>query len=405
MNDKKKNSKNQIVFKRHMFWNYFCRPIGFLLALIKHYKRKEIFKMKKGESYIVLSNHQGSLDGIFLPYTFSRHLYAVLTDTFMSKGWVAKLLKHQFGIIGKKKGAVDVKANMEMIRCVKEGGSLLIFPEGNRSYAEFQFDMTDGLAKFVRFFNKPIVLFNFHGAMGSDPRFGRKTRKGPYYGEVKRVLEPDEIKDWSNEKLTEVIKENLKVYDSESGDLYKSNKRAEYLERMLFVCPKCGKVETLYSKGNYVYCKECGLKVEYTEDLHLRSDDPDFKFSRLVDWYDYQIRFVKNLKVGEGVIFKSGNAKLYISKPNKKRKLVANGPVELTEKTIKFAEKTIDIHEIEIASPINGTNFNFSTSTDDYYVKGDARFNPLKFVLMFNKLDTKMRNSGADIYYNLESRN
>lgn len=387
-----------------MFWNYFCRPIGFLLALLKHYKRKEIFKMKKGESYIVLSNHQGSLDGVFLPYTFSRHLYAVLTDSFLSKGWIAKLLKHQFGIIGKKKGAVDLKANMEMIRCVKEGGSLLIFPEGNRSYAEFQFDMTDGLAKFVRFFNKPIVLFNFHGAMGSDPRFGRKTRKGPYYGEVKRVLQPDEIKDWSNEKLGEVIKENLKVYDSDSGDLYKSNKRAEYLERMFFVCPKCGKIETLYSKGNYLYCEECGLKVEYTEDLHLKSDEPDFKFSRLVDWYNYQLDFVKNYKVSGGEIFHDEFAKLFISRPGKKRKLIAKGPVVLDEKFLKFPGKTIDIAEIEIASPINGTNFNFSTKDEDYLVKGKGRFNPLKYVLMFNRLDTKMKINKVDIYYNLESR-
>ena len=387
-----------------MFWNYFCRPIGFLLALLKHYKRKEIFKMKKGESYIVLSNHQGSLDGVFLPYTFSRHLYAVLTDSFMSKGLIAKLLKYQFGIIGKKKGAVDLKANMEMIRCVKEGGSLLIFPEGNRSYAEFQFDMTDGLAKFVRFFNKPIVLFNFHGAMGTDPRFGRKTRKGPYYGEVKRVLEPEEIKDWSNEKLTEVIKENLKVYDSESGNLYKSNKRAEYLERMFFVCPKCGKIETLYSKGNHLYCKECGLKVEYTEDLHLKSDNPDFKFSRLVDWYNYQLDFVKNYKTSGGEIFHDEFAKLFISRPGKKRKLIAKGPVVLDEKFLKFPGKTIDIAEIEIASPINGTNFNFSTKDEDYLVKGKGRFNPLKYVLMFNRLETKMKINKADIYYNLESR-
>ncbi len=397
--------KNQIVYPRHMFWNRFYRPIAFLLARSRHYKRKTFFRMKKGESYVVLSNHQGGLDGILLPYSFSRHLYGVLTDSFMSIGFAAKLFKYQFGIIGKKKGAVDLKANMDMLRCIKEGGSLLIFPEGNRSYAEFQFDMTDGLGKFLRFFNKPIVLFNFHGGMGSEPRFARKRRKGPFYGEVKRVLEPEEYKDWSDEKLTEVIKENLKVYDSDSGDLYKSNRRAEYLERMFFVCPKCGKVETLYSRGNYIYCKECGLKVEYTEDLHFKSDDPEFKFKRLVDWYNYQIRFVKNYEVGDGVIFKRGKAKLYVSHSGEKRKLIAKGPVELTAKTIKFAGKTIDISEIEIASPINGTNFNFSTTNEDYLVKGDARFNPLKYVLMFNKLDTKMRNNKADIYYNLVERN
>ena len=400
-----KKSKNQIVFPRHMFWNHFYRPIVWLITKLKHYKRVGFLKMKKGESYIVLANHQTGLDGILIPYSFQRHLYGVLTDSFLSKGWVAKMFQHQLGLIGKHKGAVDIKANMDMMRCVREGGSLLIFPEGNRSYAEFQFTMTEGFAKFVRFFKKPIVLFNFHGGTGVDPRFAKSRRKGPFYGEIKRILQPEEYANWSDEELYKVIQEGLRVYDSESGHLYKSDERAEYLERMFFICPKCGKVETLYSEGNYFYCKECGLKVEYTEDLHLKSDDPEFKFSRLVDWYNYQIRWVKNYKVTGDIIFKTGEAELYISHPGKKRELVAKGPVELTAKTIKFAEKTIDIADIEIASPINGNNFNFSTSTEDYYVKGDPRFNPLKYIFMFNKLDTKMRDSKADIYYNLEERN
>ncbi len=401
-----KKNKNQIVFPRHMGWNHFYRPIVALIGFFKHYKRKGYLKMKKGESYIVLANHQTGLDGILLPYSFQRHLYGVLTDSFLSKGWVAKMFQHQLGLIGKHKGAVDIKANMDMMRCIREGGSLLIFPEGNRSYAEFQFTMTDGFAKFVRFFKKPIVLFNFHGGTGVDPRFAKSRRKGPFYGEIKRILQPEEYANWSDEELYKVIQENLRVYDSESGLLYKSKERAEYLERMFFVCPKCGKVETLYSKGNYFYCKECGLKVEYTEDLHLKSDDPEFKFTRLVDWYNYQIRWIKAFepKEDEEIFHDEEGAKLYISVPGKKRQLVAKGPVILTKNYIKFAEKTIDIHKIEIASPINGNNFNFSTEDEDYLVKGNDRFNPLKFVLMFNKLDTKMREKKADVYYNLVER-
>ena len=388
-----------------MFWNHFYRPIVKFIAFVKHYKYKSYLKMKKGESYIILSNHQTGLDGILLPLSFQRHTYGVLTDSFLSKGWIARLMQHQLGIIGKKKGAVDLKANMDMLRCVKEGGSLLIFPEGNRNYAEFQFTLTDGFAKFIRFFKRPIVLFNFHGGTGVDPRFAKSRRKGPFYGEIKRILQPEEYKDWNDEELYKVISDNLKVYDSDSGLLYKSKERAEYLERMLFVCPKCGKIETLHSEGNYLYCKECGLKVEYTEDLHLKSDDPDFKFSRLVDWYNFQVNWVKNFEYKDKEIFHDNEASLYISHRGKRRKLIAKGPVILTDKELKFAGKTIDISKIEIASPINGTNFNFSTNDDDYLVMGSKRFNPLKYVLMFNRLDTQMKIKNADVYYNLVERN
>jgi 1-acyl-sn-glycerol-3-phosphate acyltransferase len=291
-----------------------------------------------------------------------------------------------------------------MMRCLNEGGSLLIFPEGNRSYAEFQFTLTDGFSRFIKFFKKPVVLFNFHGGTGVDPRFANKRRKGPFYGEIKRILKYEEYKDWSDEELYRVVSENLKVYDSDSGEKYKSKARAEYLERMLFVCPKCGKVETLVSDGNYLYCKNCGLKVEYTEDLHLRSDDKDFKFKRLIDWYNFQIEFVRDCKILEGEILHENKAKLFVSHRGERRKLIAKGPVILTENYLKFSGKTIDIADIEIASPINGTNFNFSTGDEEYLVMGSERFNPLKYVLFFNKLNTKMKVNHADVYYNLDVR-
>lgn len=397
-------NKNQICKKRHSFWFAFHRPIILFIAWLKHYKIKSKYKIKKGESVVVLSNHQTDLDGLFAMLHFNKPVHALTTDSFKSKGLIAVIWNYMFGFIFKKKGALDLKANMDMIRCVKEGGSLLLYPEGNRTYAEFQFTFTDGFAKFIRFFKKTIVLINIHGGCGVYPRFAKNRRKGPYYGEIKKVLPYEEYKDLSDEELYKLIADNLRVYDSESGELYKSEERAEYLERMFFVCPKCGKIQTLRSEGNYLYCDSCGLKVEFTEDLKLRSDDPEFKFTKLIDWYNYQVRFVRDYKVTDAPIFTNDKAELYIERVGKKRKLISKGMVELTKDTISFGDIKFPLSEIEIASPISGTNFNFSTSDMDYLVIGSERFNPLKYVLMFNKLETKMKQNNADVYYNLVER-
>lgn len=399
-----KKNKNKIVFGRHTFWWNFYRPVVCFIALLRGYKNKSHLKMKKGESYIILSNHQTDMDGILLGLAFSRPFCGLTSDSFFSKGWQARMFKHQLGIIAKKKGVVDIKSNMDMIRCVKEGGSLLIFPEGNRTYAEFQFPFTDGFAKFVRFFKKPIVLFNIHGGNGCYPRFAGKKRKGPYYGEIKRILKPEEYENWSDEKLNEVIKDGLRVYDSESGEFYKSKRKAEYLERMLFVCPKCGKVQTLSSKGDHLTCSSCGLDVKFNEDLHLTSKDPEFKFNRLIDWYNFQINYIKNLEIKDGTILRDSNVTLYISNPGQKRKAIAKGDLTITKDKIKFVDKEFNVSDIEIASPISGTKFNFSTNDENYLVVGDDRFNPLKYVLLLNKLDSKMKLDKKDIYYTLEER-
>lgn len=396
--------KNKVVFKRHRFWWGFYRPVVWFISKIRGYKHTNRLKMKKGESYVILSNHQTSMDGVLIGASFSRPFCGLTSDSFFSKGWQAKMFKHQLGIIPMKKGTVDIKANMDMVRCIKEGGSLLIFPEGNRTYAEFQFPFTDGFAKFIRFFKKPIVLFNIHGGNGCYPRFGGKKRKGPYYGEIKRIIKPEEYDKWSDEKLHSVIQEGLKVYDSESGEFFKSKAKAEFLERMLFVCPKCGKIETLSSKGDHLTCSNCGLDIVFNEDLHLTSEDESFTFNKLLDWYNYQIRYVRDFEVTDKVIFTDKNVKLFISNPGKKRKLISDGKILLTKDKLIFESIEFNVADIEIASPINGTNFNFSTNDENYLVMGHERFNPLKYVLMFNRLDTKMKLNKTDIYYTLEER-
>ena len=93
--------KNQVVLKRHSFYRALVFPFIKLLTLLKHYKNKSHFKIKKGESYLILSNHQTDLDGIFIMLSFNKLLYAVATDTVMSNGFTSKLISHCFGLIPK----------------------------------------------------------------------------------------------------------------------------------------------------------------------------------------------------------------------------------------------------------------------------------------------------------------
>ena len=396
---------NSVVFKRHKFWNAFYRPVVTLISIFRGHKIGKKLKVRKGEQYIILSNHQTDMDGILFGLAYSGTYYGVTSDSFFSKGWQAKMFEHQLGIIAKKKGVLDIAANMKMMRCIKEGGSLLLYPEGNRTYAEFQFPFTEGFGKFVRHFNLPVAIFNVVGGTGCFPRFAGKKRKGPHYTTLKRVIKPEEYANWSDEEFEQVMKDELRVYDSELGYKYKSKAKAEYLERMFFVCPKCGKVQTLSSKGDHFTCSNCGLDVEYTEDLHLLSKDPEFKFSRLIDWYNYQIRFVKNYELSDKPIFKDENVTLYISNVGQKRQVISVGDLIMYKDRLVFGDKIFNVSDIEIASPISGTKFNFSTSDQNYLVVGDERFNPLKYVLMLHKVESKMKINNSDIYYKLEERN
>jgi hypothetical protein len=169
---------------------------------------------------------------------------------------------------------------------------------------------------------------------------------------------------------------------------------------MFFVCPVCKGTECLHSEGNYLSCS-CGLRVEYTEDLHLKSDHPKFTFTRMNDWYQYQKRWMREFEPKDNeIIFQDPDVKIYTSIPYKKRKLITKGKLTVTKDELNFNDVVkIPLKELKMASPISGIKFNFSTKEDSYFVVGHERFNPLKYVFLFHRLDTGMK--GNDIYYNI----
>lgn len=393
--------KNKIQVKVPL-WIHLLRPfIKFYYRRILHYKQKEKIIIPDNEPSIVLSNHVTDFDGIFLHCECNKFLYTISTDNvFNNKNY--KFLK-SLGMIAKRKGLTDIASTKEMMKVVMGGGSLLLFPEGNRSYAEFQFFISEGLIGFIKKFKLTIILHNIHGGFGVNPRFGNTRRKGPFYGEIKRVLKYDEYKDMSLEELTKIVRDNLKVYDSDSNIEYLSDQKAEYLERMFFVCPKCGKISSLRSEGNYIHCDSCGLSVEYTTKLKLRSDDKDFKFNRLVDWYDYQRKFLRELEIKDNeIIFEDDNVLLMKANPFQEKTEIGTGKLTLTNKKMKVGDVTFNVHDIEIASPMSGRNLIFTYQNNSYQIHGEERFNALKYVLIFNKLDTIMKELKTDDYYPIE---
>ena len=391
------------IFIKEPAWIAFLKPLARVFARIKWgYKLKGKYKAAEGENVLVLCNHQTDLDPVLVRLSFNRFLYTIATDNIFSDPKTVKWLT-RLGAVPKKKGIADLRSIFTMTSIANSGGSLLLFPEGNRSYAEFQFYIAENFGKLLKNLKCTIVLFNLHGGFGSYPRFGsKKRRKGPFYGEIKKVLKFEEYENMPIEELTQIVKENLWVNDADSGFSYKSNKKAEYLERMYFVCPKCGDIHSLKSEGNYLKCHNCGLEVEYTEKLTLKSKDPTFTWTKLIDWYEYQKQWVRDYQVEKGkIIFEDEDVTLTLSNPYQTKELLNQGKLILTDEQLSVGDTHFDLKDILIASPVSGRNLCLTIKDENYVIRGQERFNALKYVLMFNKLDTRMKKENLDKYFNI----
>lgn len=391
--------KKKIRIRRPLYQK-FLRVIDRIIIRSKGFRIKDKYKVEKGEKFVILCNHVTDYDPMVLALTVKPYFYVLSTDNIYStrftRFWLPRL-----GGVPKRKGKADVNSLKQMLYIASKGGSLVIFPEGNRSYGDFQYYIAPNFSSLMYKLKSTIIIYNIVGGFGSYPRFSKKRRKGPLYTKLRRVLKYDEYKDMDPKELNDIIVNNLKCFDIDTKNLYKSPAKAEYLERELFVCPKCGNISTLHSHKDHLTCEKCGLNVTYNEDLTLSSDDKDFKFTRLSQWYLYQKDFVKNMNIGDEIIFSDENVKMQTANPFEIRKKLAKGKMELTKDTLSVGNYKIDVKDIEIASPVSGRKLVLTVNGNNLQIKGTERFNALKYVLMFNRLDTRMKLEKVDDYFTL----
>lgn len=397
--NKKEARKNKYVKFRHKFFFATLRPIVRLIARKFRFKTKAV-KTEKGKNYLILSNHQSYFDPAFIALTIKKPIYFIASDALYSQKWYLRLLFYCFGPIKKRKGIADAACVRAVCRIAKEGGNICIFPEGERQWNDSVFHIEKSVVKLVRMLKLPLILYNFHGGYGVQPRWGKSLRKGKYTGEIREIIPYEEISKMSDDELYEKIVFSLKIIDSDSGELYKSESRAEYLERQLFVCPKCGALHMLHSHGNEITCDNCGLTVTYGENLRLTSPDPEFYFDKLIDWYEFQQRFVRDYEIGDGVLLMDENVGLY-DKTERERVLVATGKLTLTKDALKVGDYVLPTSEIYGGTAHDGDKISFGAGKRAYLIKGNERFNGIKYVLFFNRVCKQIESKGGDTHYGL----
>ncbi len=353
---------------------------------LKYHYRAEKSPLKKGPC-IVLSNHQATMDPFFIAKAFPFPLYYYASDDLFNVK-ASPLIKYLAAPIPKSKSVSDLKAVMISLRVLREGGSIGITPEGNRTLSGRMWEISPAVAKLVKTAKVPLVLFNLCGGFGTDPRWGEGLRRGTkFIGRVKRILYPEDFADMTEEELFEVIKTELDVDDTSSGERYKSRRRAEYIERALYMCPVCGKIGTIHSHGTKFGCISCKTEAEYTEDLKI--SPPVAGYSRIYEWFEWERKeIVQRALAGERI---SDGGILFRESVKLKRKIKLPGDTVSMDKDALVisgngSETHFPLAEIDAITALGRRKFNFYYRGKILQVKGKKRFCSIKYVHFFDGL-------------------
>jgi len=361
--------------------------------------RIEKYKGDKNRPVLVLFNHVTGYDQFFVSLAFRQHIYYVAMEDLFSNGFVSGLIRFLVGPIPIKKHTTDLKAMKDIVTCAKEGGSIGIAPEGNRTYSGRTCEMKRGITSMCKLLKMPVVLYHIDGGYGVWPRWGGR-RKGRIDCTIKRVLEPSEYLKWSDDELYDVIKKELSCDEARSDRIFKSRHSAEYLERAMYICPFCGFAE-FESKGDIIRCKSCDRKIRYGQNTELIGVGFDFPYRYVADWYDHQNEFVNGTLI---TVFKkesvfTDTAAIFDVKPAVSRKLIdRNARITLfgdrIEVTTSSGNIILPFDKIIGAACVGDNRLNVECDGKLYLIKGDKRFNPLKYVNFYYRYSNIKKGEG-----------
>lgn len=391
MENKKKKSKKWLKF-RHKVVHAILRYPVHLLCIVKYGIKITKYRDDKGKRpYLILYNHQTAFDQFFVGLAFKQPIYYLATEDIFSNGWVSSLIKYLVEPIPIKKQTTDIKAILNCMRVGKEGGSIAIAPEGNRTYSGETVYMSPAIASLARKLNMPVMLYRIEGGYGVQPRWSDGTRRGKMHSYVSRVIEPEEYKEMTDAELFEAIKAELYVNEAKVDGEYRSKHLVEYLERTIYYCPDCGLSE-FESEGDLIKCKKCGKTIRYLPTKELQGVNCKFPYRFVLDWYNAQSDFMNSLDLSpyyDKPIYRDRAVEVKEVVPSEKK--IPYGCADVTlygnRVELKINDDTISCHfdDCSTITVLGRNKLNIYHGGKIYQLKGGKRFCALKYVHIYNR--------------------
>lgn len=334
---------------------------------------------------LILMNHQTGFDQFFIGMACKQPVYYLATEDIFSLGWISRLLSYLVAPIPIKKQTTDLKAIKNCVKVVKEGGTIALFPEGNRTFHGRTLNFKPSIVKFIRLLKLPVVIMRVEGGYGVHPRWSDVVRKGSMKAYPAKTIEPEEYGTLSDEAFFILLKEALTVDESIPASSFYHKKNAEYMERFLYVCPTCG-LTSYKTKNDIIECLKCHQRIQYLPNKSLRALSSSFPFDNVGSWYDYQCNYICNLDLAT---YSSGPmyediVKLFQVVLYKHKKLMKkNISLELYGNKIILDHMILDFDNIHSITLLGKNKLNIYLEDKVYQIKGNKTFNALKYVNIY----------------------
>ncbi len=315
-------------------------------------------------------------------------------------------LMKKLGVIAKYLYQPDTQSIKQMFEAIKNGGNIILFPEGIQSTSGSQHPINIATMKFLMKLKLPVILVKLNGAYFTRTRYSADIKKGKITVTYSKLFDNNDFKNNSEEQLYEKLLTEFK-FNEWNGRVekvaYEGKKpNISGLENIIYKCPHCLKEGIFSTVNDEMTCSSCGFSVKMDKyyDIFSTNKDKELPFKNVDEWFKWQRKQVSKEILDDNFIL---NAQVEINKLNT-RKLDNNnsmlrlgkGCLTLTNKglTYKGSYKGEDVELFFEANGVFSLTISLAYEFDLYY-KNDY-FN---FKLIDNKeMMTKWMLSAEEIH-------
>lgn len=376
-------NKKKNVRKFYGFAKFFVRTV--LL-----FGRKKILKAfhaevepytPKNDTFIIIGNHTDIMDPGYQMISLNRYVRFVAADFIVRLNLATKILLGKMdGVIVKNRSKPsDVLVN-EILENLKAGIPVGLHAEGLITTNGETGFISPNTGKLVKDSGVALITYKIVGGYLRQPRWANTKRNGPVYGKVVHEYSPEELKNYSVDEINEIIRRDIYVNAFEQQkmhpEFYEGKNLAEFVERTLYLCPKCKNIHTLHSHGDEFSC-ECGYTLTYGEDCLFHSDKNEVIFDNILSWDKWQRQEWHNiLQTADGLIFREDNQIISKVQDGIPKELCKDGTLSIYKDRFELGVNgetvSLPLKELKRVQNVNKQNLVLINTDNDYYLLGST---------------------------------
>ena len=342
--------------------------------------------------YLLLPNHNLELDPLLVGAVTNEQIYFVASEHITRKGLGSRFLMRYFKPIIHVKGRMGVNSSLEMIRTLRRGDNVCLFPEGNRSFNGLTGYISPAAARLARSCGAAVVTYVFEGGYFSQPRWSRSLRRGRMTGRVANVYTKEQLRAMDEGQIYDAIcadlREDAYLTQQRAPVAFRGKALAENIETTLFLCPCCGGIDKLESRGDTFTCESCGSGFRYNEFGMIV--DSDGNSSTVTQWDLAQREKLRQIAAAAGADQPLFSDELAYIRIGAAHSVAESGSGKLTAYAdrFRFNDKEYRPEDI-LGASIFSRNIIVAHIGDEmlqYELRGNDRFCALKYLYLYQDM-------------------